>query len=542
MPFKLYETRSQYSSELNQATLRVVIGLIALIYISAVVLIDNFTHLGYLTIAGYYLVFLIISFALRVHIKRKPGISPLRRYIAMSHDYLAISVGLAMGDEKTLPIYAVMVWVTLGYGVRYGTVYLLSATVMSAISLLVIVLTNEYWSNHLYMVLTFILTTIVIPFYASTLLGKVKTASSQAIQVTHTKAQLLAQVSHDLRQPIHAIGMYTTCLRDEKLTDSELKMVENIDRALISVTHIFHSMLDMYALDSGGIKSKPEIFHLGMMIKECLHAHQDNAQMSGSNLRYDIEDYWVNTDISLLTIIINNLVSNAIKYGDGNPIRVRSYRRKETITLIICDNGVGIEDIHMAQIFDEFFRIKKERNRDVEGIGLGLSIVNRACALAGLKIKLYSKVGIGTCAVVRGLAAVDAPVSVKKTVSTGSVQATGANVFLIEDNPEMMEATHALLEKWGYHVLCLNPKNPPIIAAEIECDVIVADYDLGTTMTGIEYIQQIWKSKAKEIPALLITGHDISSIPHQLEGMNIKVVAKPIKPVELRSVLSEILR
>ncbi|OZU98599.1 ATP-binding response regulator [Enterobacter roggenkampii] len=541
MPFKLYEIRSQYSSELNQATLRVVIGLLALMYISTVALADGFTHPGYLAIAGYYLAFLVISLALRSHIQRKPGINPLRRYLAMLHDYLAISVGLAIGDEKTLPIYAVMVWVTLGYGVRYGTLYLLSATMMSVISLLVIVLVNDYWSSHRYMVLAFFLTTIVIPFYASNLLNKVKKASSQAMQATHSKAQLLAQVSHDLRQPVHAIGMYTTCLRDERLTDNELKLVENIDRALVSVTHIFHSMLDMYTLDSGGIKAKPETFHLANVIKDCLHTHQEKARIAGSDLKYSIDNCWIRTDIALLTIIINNLIDNAIKYGEGSPIRIRSYRQKEIITLIICDNGPGIEDTHMEQIFDEFFRIKKARDKDVEGIGLGLSIVKRACALAGLNIKLYSKVGFGTCAAIRGLMTVNAPVSVRQTVTTEYVQNTAKNVFLIEDNIEMMEATRVLLEKWGYHVLCLDPQNPLPLPPEGKCDVIVADYDLGTTITGIEYIQKIRKYKDQNIPALLITGHDIPSLPQQVKEINIKIVAKPIKPVELRSVLTEIL-
>lgn len=540
MPFKLYEIRSQYSSEVDQATLRVAIGLLALMYISALALLDDFYHLSYLAIAGYYLAFLVISLALRSHIQRKPGINPLRRYLAMLHDYLAISVGLAIGDDKTLPIYAVMVWVTLGYGVRYGAPYLLSATMMSVLSLLVIVFVNDYWSSHLYMVLAFFLTTIVIPFYARNLLTKVKKASSQAMQATHTKAQLLAQVSHDLRQPIHAIGMYTTCLRDERLTENELKMVDNIDRALVSVTHIFHSMLDMYALDSGGIKAKPEILDLGKIIKDCLHAHQEEAKIAGSYLKHDLDNCWVSTDISLLTIIINNLINNAIKYGDGKPIRVRSHRQKEAIILMICDNGVGIEDIHMAQIFDEFFRIKQERNIDVEGIGLGLSIVKRACSLAGLNIKLYSRVGIGTCAVIRGLITANAPVSVRQTVTTECIQAEGVNIFLIEDNLEVMETTRVLLEKWGYHVLCLDPQNPSKIPPEAECDIILADYDLGTTITGIEYIQQIRQYKNKNIPALLITGREISSLTQKINDLNIRIVAKPLKPVELRSVLAEI--
>lgn len=542
MPFKIYEIRNQYSSELNQAALRVIIGILAFTYICVVVLIDNFTHQNYFFIAWYYLAFLIISLVLQLHIKKKPGINPLRRYISMLHDYLAVSVGLAIGDEKTLPIYAVMVWVTLGYGVRYGAVYLLSATIMSVLSLLAIVLVNDYWSSHPYMVFTFFLTTIVIPVYAKSLLAKAKAASSQAIQATHTKAQLLAQVSHDLRQPIHAIGMYTTCLRDELLTQNELKMVENIDRALASVTHIFHSMLDMYALDSGGVKPTPQTFHLGKMINECLLTYSDNILTTGSDLTSSVDDCWVRTDISLLTIIINNLVNNAIKYGEGKPVKVKSYRKKEIIILMICDNGAGIENMHMPQIFDEFFRIKKGRSKDVEGIGLGLSIVKRACALAGLSINLYSKVGLGTCAVISNLTVVNAPEFVRQKIITSCTRLPSAKVFLIEDNLEMMEATCALLKKWGYDVLCLDPQDGSAISPEGDCDVIVADYDLGIALTGIEYIQKIRQHKCKNIPALLITGHDISLLASQIRDMNIETVAKPVKPVELRSVLADILR
>lgn len=541
MLFKEYEIQNQHLSEFNQATLRVVIAILALSYVSIVALFFSSNTGIYLFIALYYLAFLVASLLLRFHIKQNPGIFPLRRMLAMAHDYVAISVGLAVGEEKTLPIFAVMVWVTLGYGVRYGAFYLLIATLMSFLSLSVILLCNDYWLNHLYMVLALLLTNVVIPVYANTLLTQVRQASSRAIQATHSKAQLLAQVSHDLRQPIHAIGMYTTCLREEDITPLGLKMVDNIDRSLISVSHIFHSMLNFYALDSGGVNLKPEVFSLRNMLAECVQEHVVAAKEAGSQIWLDVEECWIKSDISLLTIIINNLISNAVKYGDGKSIFIRSFHKNGSLILSICDKGSGIEDKHIVHIFDEFFRIKKNRDKDVEGIGLGLSIVKRACLIAGLNISLVSRVGMGTCAVISNLKVVSTPVMQEKPVEKTLMKISGTRAFLIEDNQDMQDATQTLLQHWGCEVFALESQDPTLLSIQRECDVIIADYDLGAKISGIEYIQAIRKMKSAHIPALLITGHDINNIRDIVKGLDIDVVSKPIKPVELRSVLTDII-
>ncbi|WP_150099633.1 hybrid sensor histidine kinase/response regulator [Enterobacter sp. 638] len=542
MPFREYEIQSQHISELNQATLRVVIAIMALSYVSMIALFFGEYTWDYLFIALYYLGFLLTSILLRFIIKRNPGIFLVRRMFTMIHDYVAISVGLAVGEEKTLPIYAVMVWVTLGYGVRYGAFYLLAATIMSFISLSVIVFYNDYWSNHLYMVLALLLTTVVIPVYAKTLLTQVRQASTRALKATHTKAQLLAQVSHDLRQPIHAIGIYITCLREENLNPSGLKMVDNIDRSLVSVSHIFHSMLNFYTLDSGGINLKPEVFRLRNMLEECIKEHTVAAHEAGSQIRLDVEECWVKSDVSILIIIINNLISNAVKYGEGKLISLRSFHKNGSIMLAICDKGSGIEEKHLLHIFDEFFRIKKNRDKDLEGIGLGLSIVKRACSLAGLDINLVSRVGLGTCAVISNLKIASTPVVQDKPQEKLLMQLSGTRVFLIEDNPEMLDATQMLLQRWGCEVLPLESQDPTLLDTQCECDVIIADYDLGTKISGIEYIQAIRNMKAEQIPALLITGHDVTNISIFVKDLNIEIVSKPIKPVELRSVLTDIVR
>lgn len=213
------------NTELDQANLRLIVATCAILYVVLIGLLPGLKVETYLPIVAYYGLFLIASILLRQAIVRWPGHYPARRIFCMLHDYAGTSFGLIVGGEAALPLYAVMVWINLGNGMRYGSRYLAIATALALLALLVIYRLTPAWQAQPFMVLMLMTTSTVIPFYAHLLLERTRKATEEALQANQEKSRLLAQASHDLRQPIHSIGLFTACLRDARLGDEERRLV-----------------------------------------------------------------------------------------------------------------------------------------------------------------------------------------------------------------------------------------------------------------------------------------------------------------------------
>jgi len=244
------------NSELDQANLRIVVATIAIVYIGTLCFLPGQSVDTYLPVILYIVLFLLASIALRQVIARWPGHYPARRILGMLHDYTGTSFGMVIGGEAALPLYAVMVWVNLGNGMRYGSRYLAIATALALLALLVVYRLTPVWQAQPFMVLMLMITSTVIPVYAHILLERTRKASEQAIAANLEKSRFLAQASHDLRQPIHSIGLFTACLREARLGDEERRLVDNIDRSLLNVSQLFRSILDLYTLDNGRLLPK----------------------------------------------------------------------------------------------------------------------------------------------------------------------------------------------------------------------------------------------------------------------------------------------
>ncbi len=182
-------------------------------------------------------------------------------------------------------MYAALLWVTLGNGMRFGSRYLAAATLIALATLVVIFLLTPFWRGQPYVFLMLIVTTIVVPAYAHILLTRTRIASEEAIAANQEKSRFLAQASHDLRQPIHSIGLFTACLRDARLGQEELRLVDNIDRSLHIVSQLFRSILDIYTLDNGQLEPQAEPVHLGALLQDVVKQNTEAARWAGVELR-----------------------------------------------------------------------------------------------------------------------------------------------------------------------------------------------------------------------------------------------------------------
>ncbi|AZD28735.1 ATP-binding response regulator [Pseudomonas chlororaphis] len=522
------------NTELDQANLRTIVGSCALAYISVLGFLPGQRVDTYLPIVIYIVLFLLLSIVLRQAIVRWPGHYPARRVLGMVYDYTGTSFGLVVGGEAALPLYAVMVWVNLGNGMRFGSRYLAIATVLALVALLAIYRLTPLWQAQPFMVLMLLITSTVIPIYAHILLERTRKASEEAIAANLEKSRFLAQASHDLRQPIHSIGLFTACLREGRLGDEERRLVDNIDRSLLNVSQLFRSILDLYTLDNGRVQPRYQALHLGEFLADQLRQNAEAARWAGVELRLRPCSHWVRADPALLATMVQNVLSNCFKYAARRPVLIGVRKRGAGVAIVIYDQGRGIAEEHLANLFEEFYRVREQRDKDVEGVGLGLSIVKRLGQLMGLEVAIRSRLGHGTAVSLYGLPlAPPQPQAASLDEARQAGLLTGLKVCLVEDDRNVLLATSALLERWGCVVQAeLCAKN--LVS---DCDIIVADYDLGNHATGIECIDSLRRQRGWAVPALILTGHEVEKIQAALHDRNIAILSKPVRPAELRGSL-----
>lgn len=483
---------------------------------------------------------LAFSLAIRASIALWPDASLARRVITLVFDYSILTATIAVGAQFAAPIYAILIWVTVGYGMRFGQWYLLAGTAASLVSVLIIGFASPFWRQHPSLVGMLFLTAMIVPLYANLLLRETRRSRDAALAADIAKSRFLAQASHDLRQPIHAISLFTACLREEGLSNAQSRMTDNIDRALDSVSNLFRSLLDVSMLDSGKIEVRPGAVDLGRILKGVAARNGEAARAAGVRIRVVNCGLRVRTDGALLETMVQNLVSNALKHAPGSDVLVGCRRHGGTASIHVIDQGPGIAVAERDNIFVEFYRIPQP-GRDVEGIGLGLSILRRMARLLDCRVHVVSVPGRGADFVIAGLrvatvvAAAEHPARLQ---AAAYEPLAGLRVLLVEDNRQVLDATCLLLRRWGCYVQAeadTDFEPEPV-------DVVITDFDLDGPVSGIDIIDKVRRTLGKEVPALLMTGHDDGRVQQAMETRDIPVMQKPLRPIELRSSLVMLLR
>lgn len=520
-------------TEAGQALVRVIITIAFALYIALGIHLDKFDPQVRRVMIAYPPTMLLFTLLLALDIRRRPGVHHGRRALSMAADFGSITLVITLGDAFMAPIFAVLLSVTVGYGMRYGSRYLIGATLVAMLCLVVIGTCSPFWQQQPFVIAAFGLSLLFVPLYANALLSDTREAYRTADRANLAKARFLSHASHDLRQPVHAIGLFTNCLRDAKLSPTDVNMLDNIDHSLRSVTRMLRSLFDIATLDSGKVVVRTKAVPLGEVIRDVAHQYEAEIQRAGINLRWIDSSIIVDTDPGLLTVMLQNLVSNAVKYAEGSDVLIGCRRHGKTATLWVMDQGIGIEAGEHQRVFDEFYRVSSPGN-DIEGIGLGLAILRRMADLLGVRVIFGSSPGKGTAVGIQGLLlATDAPVAMTIAPRLPKSLLHGARVALIEDDQAVLVSTQLLMERWGCQVQPFRTAPSTAIA----CDVIVADYDLGGPTTGVEAIRLIRAGQGQNIPAIIVTAHDEERVRDAVADPSLPILSKPTHPAELRSVM-----
>ncbi len=524
-----------YDTERSQAIVRVIVVLLGIAYMAFEALSNHVPEPHREVIIALCTIIGVTSVLILAAVLRKPGVSHPRRILGMAHDYSALVTAMAFGGETLMPLYALLLWVTIGNGFRYGPRYNLAATVLALLTLGIVTAVNPEWRLHPYVTLTLFLTMLLVPAYAHTLVTRLHRAHNAALEANLAKSRFLAQASHDLRQPIHAISLFTACLRDTGLDTEQRQMVTNIDRSLNSVSRLFRSLLDLSTLDSGRVSVKAEVIALNDLLKDLVRQNAEAAQWAEVALKHVTTTSHVHVDPGLLTTILQNIISNALKYAPNGPVLIGCRRHGAKVSIQICDRGPGIAEEHLPHLFKEFYQIRSPGDRDIDGVGLGLPIIKRLASLMDLAVTIRSEVGKGTTVTVSGLRLMDKPSVASAPRRAGMRTALdGFRILLVEDDPVVLSATATLLEKWG--CVAEQARHIPTTCGE-DCDLIITDFDLGEKTTGLDCIAEIRRRAKRDIPAIIMTGHDPDRVREMIADESLFVLSKPVRPAELRSIV-----
>lgn len=371
-------------------------------------------------------------------------------------------------------------------------------------------------------------------------------ARDAAERAASEKSRFLAAASHDLQQPLHSLSIMLGLLAGQKNEQRRNEIIAMMERAVDGARALLRVVLDISKLEAGVVVPHIEAFPIADIFEQIeadLAPLTEGRPVQFRMVRSSAE---VMSDRMLLKSILHNLVSNAIRYTPRGRILIGCRRQGDFLRIEVWDTGKGIPADRMKDIFKEFTRLEKGEGADQsdgQGLGLGLSIVERSCSLLGHKLAVRSEVGRGSVfSVAVPLVALRMPDPAIASASSGIYYKERSGlVLLVEDNQTAARATCQLIEEWGNrcHVALSTAEALAVIrSGEWRPDVVVADYDLGDDETGIALLDRLFAMVNRRIPAILMTANDSPECQEGARARNIPIIQKPANPARLRALLS----
>jgi signal transduction histidine kinase/CheY-like chemotaxis protein len=381
----------------------------------------------------------------------------------------------------------------------------------------------------------------------ATLERKVEERTHQLELANLAKSRFLAAASHDLRQPLHALGLFVAQLRSRMNADERNRLVERIDAAVAAMNELFHALLDISKLDAGVLTPSISEFPVAQLLRRIETTFAGEAREKGLSLRVMSTGAWVRSDFILLERILFNLVSNAVRYTSRGGLVVGCRKRGGQLRIEVWDTGVGIPEDQRQNIFGEFYRLGEPDRDRRGGLGLGLAIVDRLGRLLDHPIELTSRVGQGSRFVVTvplvaartEVAEQPAPIRLLPDVATGKL------VVVIDDDPLVLDGMGGLFRSWGCRVVTAGTDNAAmtgLAAHDHVPDLIISDYRLADGKTGFDVIKQLRSAFSAQIPAFLISGDTNPEPLREARASGYHLLHKPVDPMALRAMLNRMLK
>ncbi len=355
---------------------------------------------------------------------------------------------------------------------------------------------------------------------------------AQAEAANSAKSRFFAAASHDLRQPLQAMGLYLSVLEGGR---HDATTLARLNECMGSLDHLLDVVMDLSRLDSGQVTPKMQPFAVQPLLVKLAAMYEASARKKGLNLRVHPTTAWVHSDPILLERVLSNLVSNAVRYTARGGVLLAARPANGMVQVCVYDTGIGIPADAHGIIFEEFVQLGNPERDPSRGTGLGLATVQRVAKLLGHSLCLRSSTGQGSCFALsvprasptRSLAIV-APVPSPPSFS--------GRVLLVEDNPAVQHALLLLLEKWGLHAHAVSTaEEASAQLAHSSFDAVLSDWRLPGERDGLAVLREARARLPDLRLCLLITGEDTQMLPNAEKEFI--VLRKPVRPLRLRAIL-----
>lgn len=371
----------------------------------------------------------------------------------------------------------------------------------------------------------------------------------EAEVANRAKTQFFAAASHDLRQPLHALGLFAEALRSRSQDEEVIHLVNSINSSVDALEGLFSELLDITKIDTGGVEARPAHFSLDAVFNRLRLHFEPTAFEKGLDLRFRGGRHHAFADPVLVERVLRNLLSNAIRYTPEGSVMVSARQRRGALLLQVWDTGVGIREKDVERIFEEFYQvhdpavaIDPDQRR---GLGLGLSIVKRLAALMHATLSLRSREGHGS------VFTLEVPVGRAPPADT-----TGARlrpqigvtldhrlIVVVEDDAGVRRGLEVLLKSWGASVAsfdsvagCLAWARQADLGAAVP-DLLITDYRLEEGVTGLDAIRGLRECFGDRLPAIVVTGSMMSGFEREAQEERYHVLVKPVVPNKLRAMI-----
>ena len=379
-------------------------------------------------------------------------------------------------------------------------------------------------------------------------------------QASKAKARFLAGATHDLRQPLYALTLFSSSLAEKETDPDRLDRIAHVQQCIDSLDHLFGELLDLSRLEAGAMQPVPDDFPLDEIFQEVSRNFRMQAENQELRLITRPTHAWVHTDRTMLARILNNLVSNALRYTHRGGVLVGARKRGDRIRIDVRDTGVGIAEDHQQHIFEEFYRIDDHEqvapgtraiHRGQRGLGLGLSTVKRLAELLGAEFTLRSEPGRGSLFTLLVQASREPPsvrapgLSYRSTEPAQSHDLEGLRVLVVDDDLAILAGLHDLLRNWGCTVHAASDCKAALEqVADLPRppDLVISDLHLGDACDGVQTLRRIAAHYGEDPDApsfacLLITGETEQVRLQRARDYRLPILIKPVSAKDLRKAI-----
>lgn len=386
-----------------------------------------------------------------------------------------------------------------------------------------------------------------LEYQVTTVTQALRDKKEEAELATQAKSRFLAAASHDLRQPVHALGMFIARLAQLSHDAQTRQLVGNLQASVSAMQNLLDGLLDISRLEANAVQVSFEKFPLMELFERLGHDLGSLAQDRGLRLRIRPCSVWVRSDPALLYRILLNLVGNALRYTEKGGVLVacRCPGNSVQARIEVWDSGLGIAPEHQEDVFKEFYQVDNPARQRSLGMGLGLSIVRRSCHLLTHPLELVSRLGVGTRFCVGVPRVVPGTIPALAALDTSRApEVLQGTVLVVEDDDMVRQALVGLLQSWGVTVAEASDLKSAqsLIEQGVLPSLIISDYRLNDKLNGILVVAQLRRQLGGTVPACLVSGDIDPALIQAAQEAQLTLLHKPVRPAKLRSFLRYLLR